>query len=70
MSEKIYTVAGMTCAHCAASVTREVSTLAGVDEVQVDVAAGTVTVSATGALTDAAVADAVEAAGYTLTGSR
>lgn len=70
MSEKTYTVTGMTCGHCAASVTREVGAVAGVDEARVDLAEGTVTVSARGAVADAAIADAVEAAGYTLTGAR
>jgi copper chaperone len=35
-----FTVTGMTCQHCVASVTEEVSELAGVTEVDVDLAAG------------------------------
>ena len=34
MSE--YTVTGMTCAHCVASVTEEVQEISGVSDVQVD----------------------------------
>ena len=39
MSETTYTVTGMTCAHCAAAVTEEVSGVAGVESVEVSVEA-------------------------------
>jgi copper chaperone CopZ len=35
-----YTVSGMTCNHCVAHVTEEVSSIAGVDEVKVDLGSG------------------------------
>jgi copper chaperone len=35
-----FTVSGMTCQHCVASVTEEVNELAGVTEVDVDLASG------------------------------
>ena len=35
-----FTVTGMTCQHCVASVTEEVNELAGVREVDVDLASG------------------------------
>ena len=35
-----FTVTGMTCQHCVASVTEEVTELAGVQEVDVDLATG------------------------------
>jgi copper chaperone CopZ len=35
-----FTVSGMTCQHCVASVTEEVGELAGVTEVDVDLATG------------------------------
>ena len=35
-----FVVSGMTCQHCVASVTEEVDELAGVQEVQVDLATG------------------------------
>ena len=35
-----FTVSGMTCQHCVASVTEEVTELAGVQEVDVDLATG------------------------------
>lgn len=69
MTSLTYAVEGMTCGHCAASVTREVSTVAGVTDVSVDVTAGTVTVAAD-AVDDAAVAAAVKEAGYAFAGRR
>ena len=39
----VYTVSGMTCGHCVASVTEEVSEIAGVRSVDVDLATGKVT---------------------------
>ena len=68
MTVESYTVEGMTCGHCAAAVTREVSGVAGVSDVAVDVAAKTLTVTAAEAADDDAVAAAVAEAGYTLTG--
>ena len=61
------TVAGMTCAHCVASVTEEVSEIAGVTDVQVDLSSGAVSITSGELLTDTAVRAAVEAAGYELT---
>ena len=59
-----YTVTGMTCAHCVASVTEEVSELAGVTDVAVDLPTGAVTVTSAEPLDDDAVRAAVEEAGY------
>ena len=59
-----YTVVGMTCAHCAAAVTSEVSRLDGVVSVDVDLAAGLVTVASELPLDPAAVVAAVDEAGY------
>lgn len=39
MAEKYFTVSGMSCGHCAASVTEEVVAVPGVTEVDVDVRA-------------------------------
>lgn len=61
-----YLVDGMTCSHCVAAVSREVGALAAVDEVSVDLAAGSVEVHGTAGEKD--VAAAVAEAGYTLTG--
>lgn len=66
MSESTYTVSGMTCEHCVASVTEEISEIAGVTAVAVDLTSGSVTVTSDAPLTDAAVRAAVEEAGYEL----
>lgn len=65
-STSTYTVDGMTCGHCVASVTEEVSKLDGVTGVDVDLASGRVTVESDRPLDDAAVAAAVDEAGYTV----
>ena len=64
-----YEVAGMTCAHCVLSVTEEVSEVAGVTDVSVELETGVVTVTGT-RIDDAAVAAAVDDAGYELVGRR
>ncbi|HYF26705.1 MAG TPA: cation transporter [Baekduia sp.] len=62
-TERTYTVQGMTCQHCVASVTEEVSEVAGVEAVDVDLASGRVTVRGA-AIDDDAVRAAVDEAGY------
>jgi copper chaperone CopZ len=62
-----YTVTGMTCAHCVASVTEEVQEIAGVEDVDVVLESGTLTVTSTQPLDDATVRSAVQEAGYALT---
>ncbi len=67
MSTQTVKVAGMTCHHCVMSVTEEVSEIAGVTGVDVDLVAGgtsTVTITADAPVTDEAVAAAVKEAGY------
>ena len=61
-----YTVTGMTCGHCVASVTEEVQEIPGVQDVSVTLETGAVTVTSEDALDDAAVQAAVEEAGYQL----
>ena len=58
-----YTVAGMTCSHCVASVSEEVAEVAGVAAVDVDLASGRLTVTGDGVREDD-VRAAVAAAGY------
>ncbi|SDO52443.1 Copper chaperone CopZ [Klenkia soli] len=61
-----YTVSGMTCQHCVASVTEEVSEVAGVTDVDVDLGSGALRV--TGSDVDPAqVQAAVVEAGYSAT---
>ena len=61
-----FTVTGMTCAHCQRAVTEEISGVDGVGSVIVDLATGTVTVTATQPIDRADIAAAVDEAGYTL----
>lgn len=61
-----YTVTGMTCGHCVASVTEEVSEVAGVSAVDVDLASGQMTVTSDAAVDTDAIRTAVEDAGYQL----
>lgn len=66
MSTTSYPVTGMTCEHCAAAVTEELTALPGVTDVQVALAAGgtsMVTVSSDSPLSAAQVADALDEAG-------
>ena len=64
--ETTYTVTGMTCGHCAASVEEEVGALGGVTAVVVDLPTGKVTVTSDRDLDRAAVGAAVDEAGYQL----
>ena len=60
-----YTVTGMTCEHCVASVTEEVSDLDGASVVSVDLASGELVVD--GDVHRDQVQAAVQEAGYDLT---
>jgi copper chaperone len=69
MIEHGYTVSGMSCGHCAQSVTEELTALPGVTEVDVDVPTGRVVVRAGAALAEDDVRNAVEEAGYSYQGA-
>jgi copper chaperone CopZ len=58
-----YTVPGMTCGHCEASVKEELSAVAGVESVDVDLKTKLVTVTGS-SLDDAALRAAIDEAGY------
>jgi copper chaperone len=67
--EQQYLVEGMTCGHCVASVTEEVSELAGVESVSVDLRVGgasRVTVVSSAPVPLDGIRDAVTEAGYVL----
>ena len=66
MSSQTYDVVGMTCAHCEASVREEISELVGVSDVSADHTTGRVVVTSAEPLDPAAVAAAVEEAGYSV----
>ena len=60
-------VSGMTCGHCVSSVSEELESLAGVENVDVDLNAGgvsTVTITSTGSLSSSEIGEAVAEAGY------
>ena len=64
MTTSTFTVTGMTCDHCVRAVHDEVAAIEGVTDVEVDLASGRVTVASTEAVDPAAVAAAVDEAGY------
>lgn len=67
-TQRTYTVAGMTCSHCVASVSEEVGALDGVSDVVVDLPSGAVTVTSAEPIDETRVRAAVEEAGYQLAG--
>lgn len=63
-----FTVTGMTCGHCVAAVTEEVTKLDHVNAVDIDLTTGAVTVHSDGPLDPVAFAAAVDEAGYEVAG--
>ena len=66
MTRESFTVAGMTCQHCAASVTEELTEISGVRAVDVDVLSGLVTVTSKHPLPVESIRAAIDEAGYRL----
>lgn len=66
MPTTTFNVSGMSCGHCASSVTEELSELGGVRDVDVAVETGEVTVTSDRDLTRDEVAAAIDEAGYQL----
>ena len=66
MSTDTYTVVGMTCRHCVASVTEEVSEVSGVDRVEVDLESGDLRVHVSEPVAREQIEAAVAEAGYRL----
>ncbi|MEO2109291.1 MAG: cation transporter [Actinomycetota bacterium] len=66
MSTNTFTVTGMTCGHCVASVTEELQEVPGVEDVAVTLETGEVVVTSVEPLTREAVEGAVGEAGYQL----
>jgi copper ion binding protein len=69
MVQNVYDVKGMTCDHCVRAVSSELGGISGVEEVQVDLSSGKVTVISEQPLDHDAVAAAVDEAGYELVDS-
>jgi copper chaperone len=65
LQSRAYSVVGMTCSHCVASVREEVAEVGGVQHVEVDLNGGRLVISGPG-FDDEAVKTAVEEAGYQL----
>ena len=63
MSTITYSVPDISCGHCRTAITSEVSTVAGVESVEVDVEAKTVTVTAE-PLDEIALIAAIDDSGY------
>lgn len=61
-----FTVTGMTCDHCKMAVTAELSKLAGVTRIDVDLASGTVITESVETLPIDVIAAAIDEAGYEL----
>lgn len=59
-----YTVTGMTCGHCEASVREEIEEIAGVESVKADRTRNSVEVVSAEPIDQQAVIDAVKEAGY------
>lgn len=66
MATSTYIVTGMTCGHCVSAVQKEIGGIEGVTGVDVDLASGRVEVTSQAPLSDAAIAAAVDEAGYQL----
>lgn len=63
-----YNVTGMNCQHCVDAVTAEVGKLPGVEQVDVDLTAGSVTVTSADTLSTEQMRDAIDEAGFDLVG--
>lgn len=70
MNSVTYSVAGVSCEHCRAAITDEVSAVAGVERVDVDLEAKTVTVSGSSGLDEGAIVAAIHDAGYDVASTR
>ncbi|MBK9741258.1 MAG: heavy-metal-associated domain-containing protein [Actinobacteria bacterium] len=71
MTTQVFKVSGMTCSHCVASVTEEISGIDGVSEVRIDLVPdgeSEVSVDSAQPLDVGAVRAAVDEAGYDLVG--
>ncbi|MFC4148751.1 heavy-metal-associated domain-containing protein [Micromonospora mangrovi] len=69
MATTTYQVQGMTCGHCVNAVSTEISAIPGVEDVQVELASGQVTVTSASPLDTDTVRAAVDEAGYDLVGA-
>ena len=66
MTTTTITVGGMSCGHCVNSVESELGKVPGVQRVDVDLSSGRVTIESEQPIAEAAIAAAVDEAGYEL----
>jgi copper chaperone len=64
MATTTLTVLGMTCDHCVRAVTEELTALGGVQDVAIDLADGSVTLTSDRPIDPAAITTAIDEAGY------
>lgn len=64
MTEHVYRVPDVSCEHCVAAITKELSQIAGVEDVEVDLESKRVTVRAAATVTDQQLRTGIEDAGY------
>lgn len=62
--KRILTIEGMTCYHCTGRVKKNLSALAGVIAVEVDLASGMATVESADTVAEATLKETVEDSGY------
>jgi copper chaperone CopZ len=67
MSKIEISIEGMTCGHCAMSITNEIATIEGVSSVKVDHTTGKALVEASDQVSNSALSEAVAEAGYSAT---
>lgn len=68
MSDNVYIVKGMTCSGCMNKVTNAVTSVEGVDDVDIDITTGEVTVISAAPVDSQRVRAAINEAGYELAG--
>lgn len=64
MVERTYRVPDVSCAHCVAAITKELTAIPGVERVNVDLETKLVTVAHTPAVAEQQILDGIEEAGY------
>ncbi len=64
MVQTVYTVTGMTCAHCERAVAEEVEQIVGVTATEVSAKTGLLRISSDATIDDTSVLAAVDEAGY------
>jgi copper chaperone CopZ len=64
MNTVTYDVPDVSCGHCRTAITSEVTAVAGVESVEVDLDAKTVTVTTSAPLDERAIVAAIDEAGY------